>query len=296
MKDLDLQEGKNVKNPFKIGTLADWFGVGLIEGIRMSERVGAEGVQLYAQGELDPYKLTPDDIRKVRRTARDCGQTVTALCGELGGHGLCRREDNPRKIAYLKETILLGKALDCDIVTTHLGVIPAEHDETYETLLEACNEIGCFAADMDACLAIETGPEPVERLCQFCLDCEAGIRINYDPANLVMVQRADPAEGVHTSGELIVHTHAKDGVNVVPTTGEYYYGKFAELGVDGVRELGLMRQLPLGEGGVPWPRYLRALVDIGYQGYLTIERESRVEAGRDIADAVVFLREQIERL
>lgn len=45
--------------PFKIGTLADWFGVGLIEGIKMSQKVGAEGVQLYAMGELDPATITP---------------------------------------------------------------------------------------------------------------------------------------------------------------------------------------------------------------------------------------------
>ena len=89
---------------FKIGTLADWFGVGLIEGIRMSERVGAEGVQLYAMGELNPETLTPSDRKKVRDTARACGQTVTALCGELGGHGLCRADENPRKLEYLKRT------------------------------------------------------------------------------------------------------------------------------------------------------------------------------------------------
>lgn len=281
---------------FRIGTLADWFGVGLIEGIRMSERVGAEGVQLYAMGELNPETLTEDELNRVKKTARDCGQTVTALCGELGGHGLCCREDNPRKIEYLKKTILLAKELDCSIVTTHLGVIPAEKNETYEILLDACNEVGRFAAEHEACIAIETGPEPVERLRAFCLDCEAGMRVNYDPANLVMVQRADPAQGVRIAGDLIVHTHAKDGVNLKPTTAEYYYGVFAEKGLTGTRALGITRQTPLGEGDVQWMDYLRALKDIGYRGFLTIERESEQEAGKDIADAVIFLREHMARL
>ena len=70
---------------FKIATLADWFGVGLIEGIRTSQRCGAEGVQVYAADEFDPRTVSKDMIATVRDTARSCGQTVTALCGELGG-------------------------------------------------------------------------------------------------------------------------------------------------------------------------------------------------------------------
>ncbi len=281
---------------FKIGTLADWFGVGLIAGIRMSQKVGAEGVQLYAKGELDPATITPEDVKAVRRTARDCGQTITALCGELGGHGLCRAEENPDKLEYLKKTLLLAKELDCSIVTTHLGVIPAQKGDEYKVLLDACNEIGRFAAQIGACIAVETGPEPVERLRDFCLACEAGIRINYDPANLAMVLRADPVAGVYEAGKLIVHTHAKDGVSLRPTTGEYYYGLFAKVGIDGVRNLGYTRQTPLGQGAVRWEAYLQALVDIGYDGFLTIERESREEAGKDIADAVAFLQAQMENL
>lgn len=281
---------------FKIGTLADWFGVGLLEGIRMSEKVGAEGVQLYAQNELDPAKLTAEDIKTVKKVARDCGQTVTALCGELGGHGLCKKEENPAKLEYLKKTLLLAKELDCSIVTTHLGVVPAQKGPEYQVLLDACNEIGRFAASIDACIAIETGPEPIERLKAFCLECEAGFRINYDPANLAMVLREDPAAGVYTAGDLIVHTHAKDGKNLKPTTGEFYYGMFAEKGLEGVRGLGITQQTPLGEGDVKWPEYLKALKDIGYRGFLTIERESNEEAGKDIAAAVGFLREHMAAL
>lgn len=281
---------------FKIGTLSDWFGVGLLEGIRMSEKVGAEGVQLYAWNELDPQVLSAADIKKVKKTAANCGQEVTALCGELGGHGLCRQEENPAKLEYLKKTLLLAKELDCSVVTTHLGVIPAQKDLQYRVLLDACNEIGRFAAGIDACIAVETGPEPVERLKAFCLECEAGFKINYDPANLAMVLCEDPAAGVYIAGDLIVHTHAKDGKNLKPTTGEFYYGIFAEKGLEGVRALGVTKQTPLGEGDVKWPEYLKALKDVGYRGFLTIERESKEEAGRDIAAAVSFLREHIAKL
>ena len=63
-----------------------------------------------------------------------------------------------------------------------------------------------------------------------------------------------------------------------------------------MRNLGYTRQTPLGQGAVRWEAYLQALVDIGYDGFLTIERESREEAGKDIADAVAFLQAQMENL
>lgn len=82
----------------KIGTLADWFGVGLIEGIRESERCGAQGVQVYAAGELDPMTVTPAQIKEIKDVARTCSQQVAALCGELGGYGLEKPEDNAAKL------------------------------------------------------------------------------------------------------------------------------------------------------------------------------------------------------
>ena len=54
--------------------------------------------------------------------------------------------------------------------------------------------------------------------------------------------------------------------------------------------------MPLGEGDVPWPRYLKTLKDIGYDGYLTIEREVGENPAADIAVAATFLREQLAKL
>ena len=49
-------------------------------------------------------------------------------------------------------------------------------------------------------------------------------------------------------------------------------------------------EVPLGKGGVPFPAYLAALEDIGFRGYLTIEREVGADPAADIALAADFLR------
>jgi len=280
----------------KIGTLADWFGKGLIEGIRESEQCGAEGVQVYAAGELNPADITPDKLELLKRTLRDCSQEVTALCGEIGGYGFERAGDNPAKIGYLKSVVDLALELDCRVITTHIGVIPEHTDDaTYRTMLEAMKEIGAYADQHGACVAIETGPEAISRLCAFVDAGGKGVAVNYDPANIAMVTGDDHIEGVRTAGSRIVHTHAKDGVCLIPCDSAAYYHKFAEGGLEWAREAGNCREMPLGEGDVRWEEYLRALAEIGYDGYLTIEREAKNGAA-DIRAAVVFLRELLDRL
>ena len=79
---------------------------------------------------------------------------------------------------------------------------------------------------------------------------------------------------VHTLKKYIVHTHAKDGRNITPPTAT---------------ERPTYIELPLGEGGVDFPAYLKALDEIGYKGFLTIEREIEDNTA-DIHKAAAFLR------
>ena len=50
-------------------------------------------------------------------------------------------------------------------------------------------------------------------------------------------------------------------------------------------------ETPVGGGDVNWDAYIKALKDIGYEGYLTIERETGADPAADIAKAANFIRE-----
>ena len=283
----------------KIATFADWFGLGTVNGIIESARCGAQGVQLQAWRELNPFEISPAKVKEIQTVAADYGQTITALCGELhevnpGGRGLEIAEQNPQQIAYLKRVFDLAAELDCNVVTTHIGIIPADKQSArYEALLRACSELSEYAKTLDAWLAIETGPEPIVRLCEFVDSCTGGrAAVNYDPANLVMVTNDDEVQGVYRAGHRIVHTHAKDGIMKQYMGPEHVYGIFAEGGIEALASLSeLFAETPLGEGSVRWTEYLEALRGIGYDGYLTIEREVSENARADIQMAVSFLKE-----
>ena len=57
-----------------------------------------------------------------------------------------------------------------------------------------------------------------------------------------------------------------------------------------VKKTRYYEEVPLGTGSVDFPNYLKALEDIGYRGFLTIEREAGEDPAADIKTAYDFLK------
>lgn len=281
---------------FSIGVLADSFRLPFRESIRKAREIGADGVQLYAvSGEISPENLDARKRREVRELVSGSGLKISALCGDLGGHGFAVREENAAKIEKSKRIVDLACDLGTNIVTTHIGVIPQDAScERYAVMQEACNELAEYAHACGAFFAIETGPEPALRLKRFLDSLSSkGVAVNLDPANLVMVTDDDPVGAVDILRDYIVHTHAKDGVLLKKTDPQRIYDFFADGGIGDLRLEEFFREVPLGRGGVDFDGYLRALRKIGYNGFLTVEREVGENPADDIKTAVDFLRERV---
>ncbi len=279
---------------FPIGVILESFRVDRSSAIRKAVAVGAKGLQMYAtKGENAPENLNAQARKDLLREVKDNGLIFSALCGDLG-KGFGNAELNPGLIEKSKRIVDLAKDLETDIVTTHIGVVPADpnHDR-YKIMQEACYQLASYADSVGAHFAVETGPETSLVLKGF-LDSlnSTGVSVNLDPANLRMVTGDDPVQAVYNLKKYIVHTHAKDGNRLVAANPEYIYGVLhpvpAEL--EGVQ---CFEEVPLGTGSVDFPAYLKALEDIGYRGFLTIEREAGEQPEVDIRTAVDFLTKTI---
>lgn len=277
---------------FKIGVMTDSFRVGLMDSLRKAREVGADGVQIYAtSGEMDPDLLTAEKRKDLKARIEDQGLVISALCGDLGGHGFMNADDNPWRIDKSKKIMELARDLGTNVVTTHIGIVPEDKQHPrYALLQEACRELAEFGDACGASFAIETGPETAKVLRVFLDSLGAkGVRVNLDPANFVMVTGDDPVKAVKELAPYIVHTHAKDGIRLQEKSPEVIYGMLEEEIESGEA----FRELPLGQGDVDFPAYLKALETIGYDGFLTIEREVGDDPEHDIREAVKFLEKQI---
>jgi len=277
---------------FPIGIILESFHKSIPEAVKMAADLGAQGVQVYATyGELSPKNLTGSKRGEFLRLVKDHGLVISALCGDLG-HGFGNAEKNPQLIEDSKRILDLAKELETDIVTTHIGVVPTDPNHPrYKVMQDACGELAAYADSVNAHFAIETGPETAATLKGFLDGLHStGVAVNLDPANLVMVTGDDPVQAVYTLKDYIVHTHAKDGRKLEDREPEVIYGLRPG---DALVTSPAFIELPLGDGDVPFDPYLKALDDIGYKGFLTIEREVGDDPIKDIRTAVSFLKERI---
>lgn len=254
----------------KIGVMVESFRTDFKTGVKKAAEIGAAGIQKYAvSGEID---WTNDQIKETLDIVKSHGLVFSALCGDFG-HGFTNAEQNKELVEKSKRVVDLAKKLECNVVTTHIGVVPEEENAVKEVMRKACRELAIYADSMEAAFAVETGPETAVVLYDFLESLGAGgVRVNFDPANLVMLVEDIPHIAVKTLGKYIVHTHAKDGVK----KGDGYL------------------ELPLGEGDVNFDLYLPALKETGFDGFLTIEREVGDNPEKDIRMAVDFLNEKIK--
>lgn len=276
---------------FPIGIVLDCLKKPFDEALVVAQRIGVTGLQVYSTtGDFAPENLDNAKKKEIIKKIADHGLTLSALCGDLG-MGFGNPEKNPELIEKSKRIIDLAVELGTNVVTTHIGVVPADKNhERYKIMQEACGKLAEYADTLNAHFAIETGPEKSTVLKGF-LDSlgSKGVAVNLDPANLVMVVNENPVEAVHNLKDYIVHTHAKDGNHLLDCVPEYIYGVTHPV-PESHKGKRYYEEVPLGKGGVDFPSYLKALDEVGYKGYLTIEREAGQEPEDDIRGGVELLK------
>lgn len=258
---------------FPIGIVLESYNMPLKEALPLAASLGVTGVQVYVtHGGMSFEALSKEERRAFLNTVKDNGMIITALCGEVY-YDIGNAKSDPEWVETSKRFLDLAKEFETNIVTTHVGSVPEDpKDPVYAIMQDTCGKLAEHADSMHAHFAIETGSERADVLKTFLDSLHSkGVAVNMDPANLVMLTGDDPVQAVHTLKDYIVHTHAKDGIMLHNQERRF-------------------EELPLGEGHVPFPAYLAALEDVGYDGYLTIEREEGNSRAADIEHAVKYLR------
>lgn len=269
------------------------------QSLETTHRLGISAVQLPTEGQWAPETFDATARHKLLKALEQYELGISALWA--GFIDLGNDAEIEAKLPAIQRTLDMAADVGAGIAAYHVGIIPhSTQGARWQSYLRNAETIARYGEKAGACLAIETGPEPPAVLEKLLTTVDsAGLRINYDPANLIIwpallakrrewaaragrtgpydedtaLREYEPVEGVHRLRNYIVHVHAKDA-KVVD-------GQYAEV--------------PLGEGWVDWPRFLGFLKKDGYDGYIAIEREVKAEAEADIAHAVNFLKGQMQK-
>jgi sugar phosphate isomerase/epimerase len=248
------------------------------------DQLGVDVVQI-ACG--DPHHASWDEGDDLPAAARSAGFRMTgAMLGfpgedyatpqtiqKTGGFG--DPATRAERLARLDWALDRTRALGLSDLMLHAGFLPEIDDPGRSAMLDVLAQAGDKAAAAGITLAFETGQETAQLLRRTLDDLKSpALKVNFDPANMLLYDMGDPIEAVKILGPDIRSVHVKDArrPKVKGTWGE---------------------EVPLGEGEVGIPAFVKALKDVGYRGPLVVEREVGDQAGRlrDVARGLQFLRE-----
>lgn len=183
----------------------------------------------------------------------------------------------------LKRTFELSdfaKTVGAPSIALHVGCLPEDRTHPDYVAVREMTRLVCdYAARNGQTFALETGQEPAKDLLAFFEDVERdNLRINFDPANMILYGSGDPIDALSMLAPHVVSVHAKDG-------------DWPPQGVAGA----LGTEQPLGKGAVGMERFIAKLKEVGYTNPINIEREVPDHQQRlsDIRGGVSLLRSLI---
>lgn len=231
----------------------------LDEIIRNAVTWGYQGVELRGlQDEMFLPKhpaLTPENRETTRRRFHDAGLQIASL-GSSARLGVPESEWQ-KQFDEAKAYAELAAALHCPVVRVFGGNIPkGMSKEDYLALVaERAQILAEFARPLKVTMALETHDalvkaEDVAIILSKVRDENLGCV--WDVHHSVRAGEM-PEQSVKYLGKRIVATHLKDSV---------------------IKD-GKIRYVPVGQGDIPLIDAIKALRQVGYQGFLTLEWEKR---------------------
>ena len=224
-----------------------------------------------------PSVWTPENAEFLKKCLKQYGITVSAFwCGWNGpviwnfydGQltlGLVPPEYRQMRIQNLCDGADFAHSLGISDVVTHMGFIPENpYDPNFHSFCVAVRTVAQHLKKNGQYLLFETGQEtPVTLLRCFETVGMDNLGINLDTANLILYGKANPVDALDVFGTYVRNLHAKDGL--YPVNGH---------------DLG--QEVPIGEGKVDFIALFEKLHELGYDSYVTIERE--IEGDQQLSD------------
>ena len=251
--------------------------------------IAAMGVRCGQLGIHGDTPITPEFIEKIKSDVAAHDFHIITVVAAYSGEDYADLPAVQRTVGFIPhstraarldrtlELVNVAAKLGIPSIACHIGfVLEDKLDPDYIDVLDVVRRVCDYAASHGQTFALETGQETAHALLTFINDVNRpNLKVNFDPANMILYGSGDPHGAVRVLASKIVSVHAKDGDWPGPRDHN-----------------GLGKERALGKGSVDFPRFIQTLKDVGYEGALCVEREAQdpVERVEDMRAAVGFLR------
>ena len=251
------------------------------------QAMGLESCQLV----FKPQVYTLEDARFIKEQAQKAGVEISAFFAgfqddytawelkyDFCNAGLNSAAFGESRLQYVVSALPFIKELGVEDVIVHAGFVPNNpFAPEYASLLCMVRLLAERAKTHGLNILLETGGESPVSLLRLIQDVATGnVFVNLDTGNLIMYGYGNPCDALFTIGKYVRNVHAKDGV---PPSDPYKIGA----------------EKAIGEGVVDFKRFFALLKNLGYDRYVTIEREIEgEEQKKDIEKGFICLKKAME--
>lgn len=262
-----------------------WAGADPVETLREVKSLGVRCGQLGVPGDMalesavEPWKsaLEQEQFTLVTIFCSYAGESYADLPTVQNTVGFVPQATRVQREQRTKDVSHFAAALGVESIACHVGFVPeniqgsvpgAIEDPEYIAVRDVVRRICDHAAHHHQTFALETGQERADVLLRFIADVDRpNVRINFDPANLIMYGTGDPIQALGLLGQHVVSVHAKDG---------------SWPAKHGTSTLGV--EMPLGHGALGLEQFIAKLKQVGYTGTIHVEREGAAGPEQRLAD------------
>jgi len=269
--------------PLQVGVMF-WAGRDPLETIRELKSLGVRSGQMGVAGEVN---LAGQAEAWKRALEAEEFTVVTVFCAYIGEDyadiptvqrtvGFIPPATRAEREQRTLEVSDFAAAIGVKAIACHIGFVPEDRTHPdYIAVRDMVRRICDHAARNGQVFALETGQEPAHVLLEFLEDCQRdNLKVNFDPANMILYGSGDPIEAVGVLSRYVVSVHCKDG-DWPPKDKPGALGE----------------EKPLGQGSVGIDRFIAKLKSLGYTGTLNVEREGQTpeQWRKDVQMAVELL-------
>ncbi len=238
------------------------------EAISLLAEIGYDGIELQGKAPHLPMDTTAERAREIRKRIEDAGLVIPVLATYTGGYSTKSDAECREQIDALQRFMEIGDALGCKMIRHASGgpspkvAEPQHWERSAEWMRKAADiaagggfrlvmeiHFGALAEDADSSLKLL---KMVDR---------PNVGVIHDAGNMYIARADFGPESVHKLGKHIFHVHVKDEQEVSDLSVE---NSFAS----GDR---FIAHKLLNHGAVDHAPTIRALAEIGYDGFLSAE-------------------------
>lgn len=273
-------------NQFQLGVVLESLGLPVRAGLMAAAKLGVQGVQVDAVGDLAHDRLGTTGRREFRTLLRSFNQELAAVGVPLR-HGLDTFAHQQQRLDYVKQSMQLAYDLGAKKVVVPLPRIPKADEKPPApaaadpfpilsfgpkepgkavVLRESLVALGGYGDRIGVTVCLETGLDSGAESVAYLDGFESGsLRVTFDPANFLS-NGHDPLTSLMSLGKRVSHVHARD----------------ARSGTAGGP-----KEVAVGAGEVEWMSLAAGLSAVDYRGFVCVERNG---AEAEMPASVAFLR------